>query len=458
MNSHFTLLFKILTLGGLILVMLIPMLMIMGLIQERFYYQNSVIDSVAQSSSGVQKIIGPIIVVPYTETLLEVNNKQNYYIQKKYVRYILPQQLNVEGDADISSRHIGIYQAQVYQTQLTFNGSFNSVSLDSLKNNPAIEVGEPYLLVLISDTRGIMQTPTIMLANQQLDFEPGVKQSGMGSVQGINASVSIDNLTNKKLEFNFSLQLQGTKELSIVPIGRSSHYQLKGNWPHPNFIGYSLPINRQIDQNGFVATWQSSWYANNINSLFADDVSETRYYSSDIANMPDFKTSFVETVDQYQMIERAVKYDILFIALTFICFFIFEMLKQLKIHPVQYLLVGMALTLFYLLLLALSEHIGFLLAYIIGSIACSLLIGFYLSGVIKNSKWSIIFTIFLLTLYTVLYFVMISEGNALLLGSILLFIVLGGIMILTRKMDWYKISQVNVEKITTITQQNEQTH
>lgn len=454
MNSRFALLFKILTLCALIIVMLIPMAMIMGLIEERFYHQHRVVESVAQSSSGEQKIVGPIIVIPYTEKVLEVNNQQSYYTQKKYVRYVLPQQLDVTANVDVSPRHIGIYQAQVYQSQLAFQGSFAPVVLDSLKNNQAITIDEPYLVVLISDTRGIMQIPVMAIDNQKINFEPGIRLSGMGSEQGINAAISLDDLVNKPLDFNFSLQLQGTKQLSIVPIARSSSYQLTGNWPHPNFIGYSLPITRQISEDGFKATWQSSWYANNINSLFADDVSIGRYYTA-TSDLPAFSTSFVETVDQYQMTERAVKYDILFIALTFICFFIFEMLKQLKIHPVQYLLVGMALTLFYLLLLALSEHIGFLYAYLAGAIACSLLIGFYLSGVLKNIKWSGFFTGFLLVLYTVLYFVMISEGNALLLGSIVLFVVLGGIMILTRKVDWYKIAQFNTDKKIAVTKLNE---
>lgn len=443
MNSRFALLFKILTLCGLIIVMLIPMAMVMGLIKDRFDYQKSVVQSIVESSSGTQKIVGPIVVIPYSETVFTTQNNQSYYEQKKYVRYVLPQQLDVTANADISPRHIGIYQTQVYQSQLTFSGYFDPVSVELLKNNQNIVIDKPYLIVLISDTRGIMQVPIMTVANQKINFEPGIRQSGMNDETGINAELSLDDLSSKKLDFNFSLQLQGTKELSIVPIGRSSHYQLTGNWPHPNFVGFSLPTTRKIDEQGFTATWQSSWYANNINSSFAKDVNVTSYYVDGIGNLPAFKTSFVETVDQYQMTERAVKYDILFIALTFICFFIFELLKQLKIHPVQYLLVGMALTLFYLLLLALSEHIGFLFAYIIGSLACSLLIGFYLSGVLKNIKWSCAFTGFLLILYTVLYFVMISEGNTLLLGSILLFIVLAGIMVLTRKVDWYKVAQVN---------------
>jgi len=457
MHSRFSLLFKILTLTGLILVMMIPMAMIMGVIQERSYYQNEVIDSVSQSSSYSQKIIGPIIVIPYTLTTLEYRDKQKFYTQNKYLRYVLPQKLEVDANADISARHIGIYQAQVYQAQLKFTGSFDPVELDTLQNNENIEIEKPYLIVMISDTRGIMQVPLMTLNGKNIEFEPGVNQSDIYNAQGINAPMSLEEVTGKKLDFNFSLLLQGTKDLSIVPLGRSSQYHLKGNWPHPNFIGYTLPSQRLIDEKGFDATWQSSWYANNINSLFAKDVNISRNASS-YSDYPAFKTSFVETVDEYQMTERAVKYAILFIVLTFICFFIFEMLKQLKIHPVQYLLVGMALTIFYLLLLALSEHIGFLLAYVMGAFACSGLIGFYLSAVLKGIKWGSIFTSFLLLLYMILYFVMISEGNALLLGSILLFVVLGGIMILTRHIDWYKVAQISHNKNTQKIKKPEENH
>lgn len=444
---RYALLIKLLVLGGLIIIMIIPMAMIMGTIKERVYYQEDVIDSVAKSSSYAQTIVGPIIVIPYTETLVEFKKDQKFYIERKYVRYVLPQQSDIKATADISPRHIGIYQAQVYQSELNLTGLFDPVSIESLKNNESIEIKDPYLIVLISDTRGIMQVPLMTINGQKINFEPGIKDSGISGAEGINAPLSLDQLTSGKLNFNFSLLLQGTKELSIVPIGRSSNYSLTGNWPHPNFVGYTLPIHREINDDGFKASWQSSWYANNINSIFAKDVDVINGYgicSNGFSGcFPSFKASFVETVDQYQMTERAVKYDILFIALTFICFFIFEMLKQFKIHPVQYLLVGMALTIFYLLLLALSEHIGFTFAYMCGALACSLLIGFYLTSALKSLKWGGIFTSFLLMLYTVLYFVMISEGNALLLGSLLLFIILGGIMILTRKVDWYIVTQFN---------------
>lgn len=450
MISRYMLLIKMLTLVVLILVILIPLTLIKRVITEREYYQDVVIQSIVESSSDLQTIIGPIIVVPYIEKKLDKENNQKYEVSK--VHYILPQTLDVNADADISSRHLGIYQAQIYQSELKFNGTFIADSLKELKDNTQIKIQSPYLIVLISDTRGIMQVPLMTLNEQKINFEPGVRQNGIAKSSGINIPLSLQQITETNLDFNFSLHLQGTKELSVVPIARSTNYKLVGNWPNPNFLGYTLPVNRQINETGFTATWKSSWYSNNINNAFSRDIDLDNnysicYYHSNISScFPSFKTSFVETVDQYQMTERAVKYAVLIIVLIFVSFFMFEILKQFKIHPIQYLLVSMALAIFYLLLLALSEYIGFLLSYICGVVACSLLIGFYLSSVLHSIKWSSIFTLYLLSLYTALYFVMVSEVNALLLGSILLFIVLAGIMILTRKVDWYSIAQLNVKK------------
>ncbi len=220
-----------------------------------------------------------------------------------------------------------------------------------------------------------------------------------------------------------------------MPLGRSSELRLQSNWPHPNFLGNFLPDERKITERGFSARWRSTWFANNINSAF--------HYDDGILDedkLPAFSASLIEPVDHYQLTERAVKYAVLFIGLTFMAFFLFETLTGLRVHPIQYLLVGAALVLFYLILLAFSEHLGFAVAYLLAGIACSGLIAFYLSAVLRGKLRGALFAASLLLLYGVLYLLLQSEDNALALGAGLLFAILAGIMLLTRKLDWYRVA------------------
>ena len=256
-----------------------------------------------------------------------------------------------------------------------------------------------------------------------------------GLSQGIHAPLTLASLQKEGLTADFTLNLAGTSSLSLVPVGRSSELLLQSNWPHPNFLGNFLPDERKVTDKGFSARWRSTWFANNINSAFMYDngIMEEE-------KLPTFTTSLIEPVDHYQLTERAVKYAVLFLGLTFMAFFLFETLTGLRVHPIQYLLVGAALVLFYLILLAFSEHLGFDVAYLLASVACSGLIAFYLSAVLRGMRRGMLFAASLLLLYGILYMLLQSEDNALVLGSVLLFGVLAGIMLLTRKLDWYQVA------------------
>lgn len=347
-------------------------------------------------------------------------------------RYLLPESLQVQGAPNVEVRKLGIYQTQVYQGPLNFKVRFGQPELADLQR-ANVTVGQPFLLVALSDSRGI-KSISPLATPQPVAFEPG---TGVGSLrQGIHAPLTLAALQQKAgLSADFTLTLAGTSSLSLVPLGRSSELQLQSNWPHPNFLGNFLPDERKVTEQGFSARWRSTWFANNINSAF--------HYDDGIIDedkLPAFSASLVEPVDHYQLTERAVKYALLFIGLTFMAFFLFETLTGLRVHPIQYLLVGAALVLFYLILLAFSEHLGFALAYLAASIACSGLIGFYLSAVLRGKLRGALFAASLLLLYGVLYLLLQSEDNALVLGAGLLFAILAGIMLLTRKLDWYQVA------------------
>ncbi|AJJ23843.1 cell envelope integrity protein CreD [Yersinia enterocolitica] len=423
---------KIAALLGLILLMMIPKEMLLNVINERSGYRQSVVDKVSDSTSRAQKILGPLIVVPYSEWIeTEVDGKKQGQRVSRH-RYLLPEVMTVTGAPDVEVRQLGIYQAQVYQGELYFHGQFESSSLDDLERE-GVTIGTPSLVLALSDSRGIQQISPLSLGNAKINFEPGAFLGR--TAQGVHAPLTIEQVRQGKFDVNFKLTLAGTNSLSVVPVGRSSELTLQSNWPHPNFVGEFLPLQRKVDEKGFRAHWSSNWLANSMNINFAGD--NVRF---DFDQLPAFTTSLIELVDHYQLTERAIKYAILFIGLTFFSFFLFESLTSLRVHPIQYLLVGAALVLFYLMLLAFSEHLGFTLAYIIASLSCSMLIAIYLSAVLGGWLRGALFASGLLLLYGVLFGLLQSEDNALLLGAGLLFIILAAVMLLTRRLDWYQVA------------------
>lgn len=424
---------KITTLLGLMILMIIPVTQLMNVIEERSGYRQSVVGQVSESTSRAQRILGPLIVIPYSEREEKTDDKGQKVVQMvRHHRYLLPETLQVSGKPNVDVRKLGIYQTQVYQGPLNFKVKFGQPDLADLQRSNVI-LGQPFLLVSLSDSRGIKSISPLIGAQTQTTFEPGTQVSVLH--QGVHAPLTLSELQKTGLDAEFTLTLAGTSSLSLVPLGRSSELTLQSNWPHPNFLGNFLPDERKVTEKGFSARWRSTWFANNINSAF--------HYDDEILGeekLPTFSTSLIEPVDHYQLTERAVKYAVLFIGLTFMAFFLFETLTGLRVHPIQYLLVGAALVLFYLILLAFSEHFGFGKAYLLASIACSGLIAFYLSAVLRGRLRGGLFAVSLLMLYGVLYLLLQSEDNALVLGAGLLFAVLAGIMLLTRKLDWYQVA------------------
>lgn len=424
---------KITTLLGLMILMIIPVTQLMNVIEERSGYRQSVVGQVSESTSRAQRILGPLIVIPYIEREEKKDDKGQPIVQRvRHHRYLLPENLQVSGKPNVEVRKLGIYQTQVYQGPLKFQVKFGQPDLADLqRSNVTLE--QPYLLVALSDSRGIKSISPLASAQPPTTFEPGTRVDALP--QGIHAPLQLAALQKEGLDADFTLTLAGTSSLSLVPLGRSSELTLQSNWPHPNFLGNFLPDERKVTEKGFSARWRSTWFANNINSAF--------HYDDGIIDedkLPAFSTSLIEPVDHYQLTERAVKYAVLFIGLTFMAFFLFETLTGLRVHPIQYLLVGAALVLFYLILLAFSEHFGFATAYLLASVACSGLIAFYLSAVLRGKRRGAMFAGSLLMLYGVLYLLLQSEDNALILGAGLLFAILAGIMLLTRKLDWYQVA------------------
>ena len=422
---------KITTLIGCIVLLSLPLMMVRELINERADYRNEVVDAIEQSTSGSQKLAGPLIAIPITETLTRMENQKEVNYQRSWVYYWLPESLAVAGKQTVESRRVGIYSGQVWHNVLQIKASFDPLRLAALRKTNIV-LGQPRLVVSVGDARGIGAIYAPEVNGNVLSVEPGLGISGDGA--GIHMPMPALAEDNKPLEIAFSLDLNGTGEFSLVPLGRNSELQLTSNWPHPGFLGSFLPTQREVSAAGYRAHWQSSWFANDMGSYFKDDM-EIPW-----SRLPAFSADVMSLADQYQLTDRATKYAILLIGLTFMAFFVFESLTRRPLHPMQYLLVGLSLVLFYLVLLALSEHIGFTAAWLAASLSGAVMNGIYLQAVLRGWRNSLLFVAALLLLDGVMWFLLHSEDSALLLGTGVLALALSVLMFLTRRVDWYALS------------------
>jgi inner membrane protein len=436
-----TFILRVLFIGALIFLFVIALTMIRGVVVERQSLQQQVENTVAESFAGDQTIVGPILVVPIVErsTSQFVNDKGKTITnvsEKKHELVYLPRSVRIDGDSNVEMRYKGIYKAMTYRWNAALDAEFEVPANAGRSAKPAdITVGNAYLAFGVADVRGLVQSPNVTWNGDVVRVENGARTNLIGD--GVHVplgAIDISKATTHKTKF--TVALNGMRSLGFSPVARNTVVELKSSWPHPNFGGRFLPASKTITESGFNAKWEVAQLAtNNASTLFATPSSS----QGGRAQLESFRVHFIEPVNVYQQVERATKYGLLFIGLTFAAVFLFESLKQLRIHPIQYAFVGFALSLFFLLLLSLSEHIAFALAYAIASSACVLLIAYYLAFVLQSRARGAVFGVQLAVLYAVLYGLLLSEDNALIMGSILLFVLLAAVMIVTRKVDWYQL-------------------
>lgn len=428
---------KIFMLCILALLLLIPLGMIQSKISERQYLQHQVQQDIARSSSGPQTLDGPSLVIKYRlrerYSTKDKDGNERVTVNESEVKELVisPQKLKIDGDADVETRSRGIYKANLFNLHAKVSGDMLVPKGYGLNRAIAdIIPVSAYFVLNVSDSRGIHNVPTLTLNDKQLEFAPGT----IAPLAGNGIHVRLENLDASEahpFKFDFPLELQGMGTLAIFPSGNNTEMTLKSSWPHPSFNGGYLPHTHTINENGFTAQWLVSNLARN-----------SAAHDNAVQQIPEtFSVGFIDPVNAYLLSERAVKYGILFVVLIFTAFFIFEILQGMRIHPMQYLLVGMAMAVFFLLLISLSEHLSFLISYLISGAGCVALIGAYLIGVLKKRNSALSFTSGIALLYTVLYGVLQSEDNALLMGTLIMFSALTAVMLLTRNMNWYELSK-----------------
>ncbi len=411
--------------GGLILLMMIPTLFIMDLISEREALQKEVVKEVSSKWASDQNLSGPFLSVPYKKFFTNSESKTES-TETKLV--ILPTSLQVKGNIKPEERPRSIYKVLLYKTDVNFAGNFNIDFPEDMKLEQA-DFSKARICFTLNDFKGIEEDIYINFNNQKLLLRPGLPVNDFGAT-GLSAPVNISAAEIAgTLPFLLDVKLKGSEQLHFMPLAASSKFSLTSSWPSPSFNGSILPGKRTVDKNGFTAEWNF----NQANLPFSTTSFTNQIKAKDI----DFGVSLVQPADQYNKTMRSVKYAILFIGLTFGFFFIIELLQKNPLHPVQYVLVGLALVIFYTLLLSISEYIVFDFAYLIAAFSTILLISLYAKGHFKSWKTAGIFFCLLSCLYGFIFVLIRLEDTALLVGSIGLFIVLSLIMYASRKITWY---------------------
>jgi len=410
--------------GFLILIMLIPTVFLLQLVSERQSRQNEVINEVSSKWGMQQTITGPIVMVPYY-------SKSD---SKRKMAYFLPETLNITGDMKPEVRHRSLYDVKLYRSEMTLSGKFAPVTADLVQLSPdEVYWNEARLVMGIGDAKGLEDEVTLTLNAHKQIMNAGSPENNIVD-DGVSTLITEDVKTG--MEYSIHIKAKGSSYLYFVPVGKTTEVALHSNWENPAFDGQYLPSTTPvINKEGFDAHWKVLQVSRSYPQAWKEG-------SYDITRSA-FGVKLLQPTDGYAMTERCVKYAILFIALTFTVFFFMEIMQKVQVHPLQYILVGFALCVFYTLLLSISEYAGFNPAYLIASSATVLLIGSYVWSIFKKIKVAFGFAFALGCLYGYIFTLIQLQDYALIFGSIGLFVILAIIMFYSNKIDWYGTGKGN---------------
>jgi inner membrane protein len=422
---------KLFAMGLIVLGLMIPLSMLRGLILERSQMRNQAVETVAKGWGGSLAVGGPMLRVPF-----DVESKSNTgeISRRSHQLYILANDLDIQATIDhTATRRIGIYGVPVYLVRAKMSGTFKMADVLAAAAlgpypNANFRWKEAGVRLPLSDVRSVREFSGAAIGQRSLKFGPALPQGLPGVEAGIDLS---EFFHDQDLPFSAQLVLAGSQSLSFVPTAATTRANLASDWPDPQFQGAFLPSQYTIDGHGFHANWQVLA----LNRAFAQSWVDNQVDGPQLANAA-YGVGLFQSVDVYLRSERAVKYALLFISLTFLSFFAWESLGKIRVHAMQYLLIGLALSTFYLLLIALTEHLPFWLSYWLGAAALIGLLGFYVSGAMASVRLGAMIAAVMSLVYGLLFMLVLSESYALLMGAIALFAVLATVMIATRKLRW----------------------
>ncbi len=414
------------------LLILIPVGQIKSILIEREYRKFSVKQEVIDKWGGLQYLAGPVLVVPVIEHYTELLDDKKEFMVRRHNLHILPEELNISGDLQSEIRKKGIYNIELYTGSFVIKGYFKGSETTALPfSDSEILWNEAELIIGLGDVKGLSGKVDLQWEGKNYDFEGGSGKSALFH-SGIHTSVKLEQ--GGTYSFQVELELRGGESISFLPMGKETKVNIISNWPSPNFQGAFLPESHNLTDTDFSAEWNIHALARNFPQTWINN--QIDFY---ILQEGSFGVNFISPIDGYFKNHRAIKYRLMFIFIPFIALFLFEIFTRTKVHPFQYILVGFAISMFFLLLLSVSEHIGFSISYLISAAASSLMVSAYTGSVFRSKIKGLFMAGLNIILYIYLYMSLVSEDYALLIGSLGLFVILAITMVITRKINWYKL-------------------
>jgi inner membrane protein len=428
---------RLIVMAVLALALLLPLSWVWSIVAERASRRNDAVAEVSATWGGPQTLAGPILTVPYIVSWTDGAGRPQRGTSRAH---FLPRDLRVRGTVDPQTRKRGIFDVVVYQAELAIEGRFAPPDLGWIRPAPeSIEWQNATVSIGVSEPKGLARRVTLRLGDDEAPFSGGAADVGLFQA-GIEARVPRPGALQQRgdLPFSLTLAVNGTRDIRFLPAAGETSVDLTAAWPHPSFVGSPLPDHRPASGSGFTARWQAPDFGRAYPARWTSGEMNRDHLLAQ-AKASAFGVSLVQPVDIYHQAERAVKYAALFVVLTFLVFFLWEVFHAALLHPMQYAFVGFALCVFYLLLVSLSEHAGFDTAYSISAGVTTLLITGYARAVLDGRRQAVSVLVALGSLYGFLYLLLRLEDYALLAGSVGLFLVLAGVMYATRRMDWYAL-------------------
>jgi len=425
---------KLFFIGVLILVLLIPSSMVNNVIDERADRQQEVIKDISYNFSGSQLIKVPVLVIPYKAQVKDVEAGKE--IMKDVIQnlYVLPDDLTIKATLNSEIMHRGIFDAVVYKTVVKVSGNFTKADLNALGlTSGQLLLDKAKITFSISDLKGLKTNPVLTIGNQTLIATPTFNNQALFT-DGLQVAINLTGVNDDSLPFNYTLDLNGSDELSFLQLGKTTDVEVNGNWNSPSFDGRFLPDTRKITDNGFDARWRMLYYNRPFPQQWTGE--DTLLNNESKQQNATFGVKLRLPVDEYQKTTRTSKYSILIILLTFISLFLTELIRKQKIHSFNYILIGAAMIIYYILLLSFSEQIGFNAAYLVASIATVALITTFIASLLKNKLAALLFAVILSVFYTFIFVIIQLEDFALMIGSIALFLIIAVLMYFSRKINW----------------------
>jgi inner membrane protein len=452
-SSGRQLLLRLAVVACLIFVMMPPLRLILGIVQDRASYHAEAVSTISSTWGKEQQLAGPFLIIPYTvryqkeekmprsdEELLEleargIKNPGAYRMEKmlkteEHLAVLLPDALTVTGDLRPERRYYGIHGALLYSAQLQLEGRFSRADMASLDKREVVpHWEEAEFMVSLSEPRAFREISELQVSGRKYHFTPGT--GGQVTPSGFSCPVDLSALAEQSFDFSFSMGINGSQSFFLTPLGESNSFSLTSSWPHPSFIGSGLPQQHSIDDTGFNASWSIP----NLVRTYPQFAHISAFDGQKV--LKDYKVgvSFVEPLNQYSLLFRAVKFGILFISLTFLAVFLLECIgREVRLHLVQYGVIGLSLSFFYLTLLAVSEHMRFAPAYLLAGVLNVLMICGYIAAALKRRRETLRAGGVLVLLYIALYVILNLEDYALLVGTLLLALALAAVMYATRSL------------------------